>query len=259
MKSRLSKLIQRTLFFCLILFLVQMSELWFADIPTGDNMGYRVYFSIQNSGRESLYIIILLLILPMFTLTGYFNSINNRHCNYVINRIGTKRYFLLALKETFLVGVFSRLGVEVLSVLSIHFFYSRINLNEILTHYTLVNSDPLTNIVVYILLASIGTGIFSCFWFSTIYLIKNKYIFQGIMVFWQFISMIIFMLLAGITGTHTDKGYAILTCITPSSLLTPGQIYESECILNFFSGAVFYCAITLALLYYSYKQRLKYA
>jgi len=253
------KMIKRSLLICLILVGIQMSSLFMSDVPKEANMGYVTYFTIQNSSRELLYTIVLILLLPSFSLLDEFESVKNHHHYMTITRIGYKEYLKRTLLTTFMTAFLSRLLTELAAVNCIHFFYSRFDFQELLGYMVLVNDSPLVNTAVYIVLASLGTGVFSCFWFSLIQFINNKYIYRGIMILWQFIAMIGASFLVSLFNTHTEKAFAVLTAFVPTSLMTPGQIYESQCILNFSCALFVYGFLTMILLFVTYKERLKHA
>lgn len=252
------KIMKRALALIFIFLIIQNILLRVADIPTSENMGYDTYFIIQNSSRDIFYTIFLLALLPSMHLITYYDSFQNKHQELCVLRIGYKNFYCHTLMKLFFFSFIFRLIIEILFIINIHFFQSNIDfINPVATHQIFGNY-AMKNIVIYIMFASIGTGIFSCFWFSLNYFIKNKYIYRGIMVLWLFLSMIGLSALYGIIGIFLGQGDKVLSLassISPASLLTPGVIYESYGFVNFTGGVVLYSLATIVLIMVTIRKK----
>lgn len=260
MKVEYKQILKRGLILTFIIILIQNILMMIIDIPTGSNLGYNIYFSIQNSSREILYTVLVILLIPSLILMYYYDDYHNKHDNLCLLRVGYKKYYLRALLQILFFTFLLRLIVEVIFVLEIHFFKSNIDFISPVTSHALFGDKALINLITYIFTSSIGTGIFSCFWFSIIYFIKNKYIFRGIMILLLFVSMIgfsmIYPFISNLIG-QSDILVAVVSAISPTSLIGPGTIYETQGFMNFISGIIIYILITLLLLNISYRKKLQ--
>lgn len=252
------KIMKQGLVLVFIFLIIHNILLMIADIPTGANMGYDIYFTIQNSSRDIFYTIFLLALLPSLQLITYYDSFHNKHQELCILRIGNKKFYCHTLIKLFFFSFLFRLIIEVLFITNIHFFQSNIDFTNPVHTHPIFGEYAMKNLVIYILFTSIGTGIFSCFWFSLNYFIKNKYIYRGIMVLWLFLSMTIFSSLYGILGFFLgqgDKALSLATSITPISLLTPGVLYESYGFVNFTGGMILYSLATVVLIMITIRKK----
>ena len=195
MKVEYKQIVKRGLLLALVIIIIQNILLMLADVPTEPNLGYHIYFSIQNSSREIFYTIFLIILIPSLLLIYYYDDYHNKHDNLCLLRIGYKKYYLRAILQILILTFLLRIIVEIVFVLEIHFLKSNINFTSSVSTHAIFGDKALVNLLAYIITSSIGTGVFSCFWFSIIYFIKNKYIFRGIMVLWLFVSMIGFSII----------------------------------------------------------------
>lgn len=261
MKVEYQSILKRGLFLILIFIVIQNILMRIVDVPTSPNMGYNVYFNIENSSRSIFYTILLIIFIPTLVLIYYYDDYHNKHEYMSLLRIGHKRYYVKALCQIFLATSILRFLIEVIFLLQVHYLKSNIDFNTLLDTHAMFGNYALQNIVLFLITCSLGTGIFSCFWYSIIYFIKNKYIYRGIMILWLFIAMMIFAMIysfiSGFIGT-SDSLYSIILGISPVSLLGPGTVDESHGLLNFLSGFIIYSIATFMLIKVTFRKKFHY-
>lgn len=78
------------------------------------------------------------------------------------------------------------------------------------------------------------------------------------MILWLFVSMIgfsiIYPFISNFLG-QSDLLISIVSAISPTSLIGPGTVYETQGLVNFLSGMIFYIITTLVLMVISFRKK----
>lgn len=207
--------------------------------------GVSVYFSLMSINRNVIYFISYALLLPSIILMDYYDYAANKFNYLMYERVGVKKYYKNSLINIFIVTFLATLFINLCLLVSVGLIWSNISFVP-QNIYTLFSEDTFTNLFVYFILSSIGTGFFSMFMFSIINFIKNKYVYRGIVAILTF-SSVIFCTIIGPLLFPLSSLFENLTMfktfvfsLIPCGLLTPGMIFENYGFLNFICSFIIY-------------------
>ena len=233
----------------------------YASIPNNEmilmkskdpEMGLDFFYYLQDSGLTLILCVLTTLIVPNIISADFLLYEHNKFNHFLITRMSSSLYHKKERQFNFLATFILILMTHLLTILIIHLFFFKISfsINPIYMNATrqtnLLSSSLLLNLIIYMILSSIGYALFSDFLFSLQYFIKNVYLYRtlGLLV-----SLILYIGASVLSHTfYNTSGNLIATLayfLNIINILTP-SIIKSPVLNN--NPHLFY--IGTALLYY---------
>ena len=233
----------------------------YASIPNNEmilmkskdpEMGLDFFYYLQDSGLTLILYVLTTLIVPNIISADFLLYEHNKFNHFLITRMSSSLYHKKERQFNFLATFILILMTHLLTILIIHLFFFKISfsINPIYMNATrqtnLLSSSLLLNLIIYMILSSIGYALFSHFLFSLQYFIKNVYLYRTLGLLVSLILYIGASVLShtfyNISGSLTATLAYFLNII---NILTP-SIIKSPVLNN--NPYLFY--IGTALLYY---------
>lgn len=215
-------------------------------------MGLDFFYYLQDSGLTLILYVLTTLILPNIISADFLLYEHNKFNHFLITRMSSSLYHKKERQFNFLATFILIFMTHLLTILIIHLFFFKISfsINPIYMNATrqtnLLSSSLLLNLIIYMILSSIGYALFSDFLFSLQYFIKNVYLYRtlGLLV-----SLILYIGASVLSHTfYNTSGSLTVTLayfLNIINILTP-SIIKSPVLNN--NPHLFY--IGTALLYY---------
>lgn len=215
-------------------------------------MGLDFFYYLQDSGLTLIFYVLTTLIVPNIISADFLLYDHNKFNQFMITRMSSSLYYKKERQFNFIATFILILITHLLTILIIHLFFFKISfsINPIYMNATrqtnLLSGSLLLNLIIYIILSSIGYGLFSHFLFSLQYFVKNVYLYRtlGLLV-----SLILYIGASVLSHTfYNTSGNLIATLayfFNIINILTP-SIIKSPILNN--NPHLFY--IGTALLYY---------
>ena len=215
-------------------------------------MGLDFFYYLQDSGLTLILYVLTTLILPNIISADFLLYEHNKFNHFLITRMSSSFYHKKERQFNFISTFILILITHLLTILIIHLFFFKISfsINPIYMNATrqtnLLSSSLLLNLIIYMVLSSIGYALFSHFLFSLQYFIKNVYLYRtlGLLV-----SLILYIGASVLSYTfYNTSGSLIATLayfLNIINILTP-SIIKSPVLNN--NPHLFYIGTTL--LYY---------
>lgn len=215
-------------------------------------MGLDFFYYLQDSGLTLILYVLTTLIVPNIISADFLLYEHNKFNHFMITRMSSSLYHKKERHFNFLATFILILMTHLLTILIIHLFFFKISfsINPIYMDATrqtnLLSSSLFLNLIIYIILSSIGYAIFSHFLFSLQYFIKNVYLYRtlGLLV-----SLILYIGASVLSHTFYNTSGRLLATLAYFlniiNILTP-SIIKSPVLNN--NPYLFY--IGTALLYY---------
>lgn len=205
---------------------------------------YRVFLDINNPGRNLMQFVILALLLPSISLTDTFDKSYNKFDTLIISRIGYNKYYMREYINTFFKSMVFMLILHVIILLNIYLLYPvefRVTTGMTASTSLFVENSEFLNVLIFISLSCIGTGVFMCSLLPLTHIIKNRYIFQIIIIAITFLSLMIYSYVSTNFWNLQDVD---LLCIggffIPINIMLPGMVQESQGFLCYIPSLIFY-------------------
>ena len=147
-------------------------------------MGLDFFYYLQDSGLTLILYVLTTLIVPNIISADFLLYEHNKFNHFMITRMSSSLYHKKERNFNFLATFILILMTHLLTILIIHLFFFKISfsINPIYMDATrqtnLLSSSLFLNLIIYIILSSIGYAIFSHFLFSLQYFIKNVYLYR---------------------------------------------------------------------------------
>lgn len=215
-------------------------------------MGLDFFYYLQDSGLTLILYVLTTLIVPNIISADLLLYEHNKFNHFLITRMSSSLYHKKERQFNFLASFILILMTHLLTILIIHLFFFKISfsINPIYMDATrqtnLLSSSLFLNLIIYIILSSIGYALFSHFLFSLQYFIKNVYLYRtlGLLV-----SLILYIGASVLSYTFYNTSGSLLATLAYFlniiNILTP-SIIKSPVLNN--NPYLFY--IGTALLYY---------
>lgn len=215
-------------------------------------MGLDFFYYLQDSGLTLILYVLTTLIVPNIISADFLLYDHNKFNHFLITRMSSSLYHKKERQFNFLATFILILMTHLLTILIIHLFFFKISfsINPIYMNATrqtnLLSSSLLLNLIIYMILSSIGYALFSHFLFSLQYFIKNVYLYRtlGLLV-----SLILYIGASVLSHTFYNTSGSLTATLAYFlniiSILTP-SIIKSPVLNN--NPHLFY--IGTALLYY---------
>lgn len=215
-------------------------------------MGLDLFYYLQDSGLTLILYVLTTLIVPNIISADFLLYEHNKFNHFMITRMSSSLYHKKERHFNFLATFILILMTHLLTILIIHLFFFKISfsINPIYMDATrqtnLLSSSLFLNLIIYIILSSIGYAIFSHFLFSLQYFIKNVYFYRtlGLLV-----SLILYIGASVLSHTFYNTSGSLTATLAYFlniiNILTP-SIIKSPVLNN--NPHLFY--IGTALLYY---------
>lgn len=215
-------------------------------------MGLDFFYYLQDSGLTLILYVLTTLIVPNIISADFLLYEHNKFNHFLITRMSSSLYHKKERQFNFLATFILILMTHLLTILIIHLFFFKISfsINPIYMNATrqtnLLSSSLLLNLIIYMILSSIGYALFSHFLFSLQYFIKNVYLYRtlGLLV-----SLILYIGASVLSHTFYNTSGSLTATLAYFlniiNILTP-SIIKSPVLNN--NPHLFY--IGTALLYY---------
>lgn len=215
-------------------------------------MGLDFFYYLQDSGLTLILYVLTTLIVPNIISADFLLYGHNKFNHFLITRMSSSLYHKKERQFNFLATFILILTTHLLTILIIHLFFFKISfsINPIYMNATrqtnLLSSSLFLNLIIYMILSSIGYALFSHFLFSLQYFIKNVYLYRtlGLLV-----SLILYIGASVLSHTfYNTSGNLTATLayfLNIINILTP-SIIKSTVLNN--NPHLFY--IGTALIYY---------
>ena len=147
-------------------------------------MGLDFFYYLQDSGLTLILYVLTTLIVPNIISADFLLYNHNKFNHFLITRMSSSIYHKKERQFNFVSTFILILITHLLTILIIHLFFFKISfsINPIYMNATrqtnLLSSSLLLNLIIYMLLSSIGYALFSHFLFSLQYFIKNVYLYR---------------------------------------------------------------------------------
>ncbi|WP_295096823.1 hypothetical protein [uncultured Catenibacterium sp.] len=215
-------------------------------------MGLDFFYYLQDSGLTLILYVLTTLIIPNIISADFLLYNHNKFNHFLITRMSSSIYHKKERQFNFVSTFILILITHLLTILIIHLFFFKISfsINPIYMNATrqtnLLSSSLLLNLIIYMVLSSIGYALFSHFLFSLQYFIKNVYLYRTLGLLVSLILYIGASVLSHIFYNTSGSLIATLAYfLNIINILTP-SIIKSPVLNN--NPHLFY--IGTALLYY---------
>lgn len=147
-------------------------------------MGLDFFYYLQDSGLTLILYVLTTLIVPNIISADFLLYGHNKFNHFLITRMSSSLYHKKERQFNFLMTFILILTTHLLTILIIHLFFFKISfsINPIYMNATrqtnLLSSSLFLNLIIYMILSSIGYALFSHFLFSLQYFIKNVYLYR---------------------------------------------------------------------------------
>ena len=215
-------------------------------------MGLDFFYYLQDSGLTLILYVLTTLIVPNIISADFLLYEHNKFNHFMITRMSSSLYHKKERHFNFLATFILILMTHLLTILIIHLFFFKISfsINPIYMNATrqtnLLSSSLLLNLIIYMVLSSIGYALFSHFLFSLQCFIKNVYFYRTLGLL---ISLILYIGASVLSHTFYNTSGSLLATLAYFlniiNILTP-SIIKSPVLNN--NPHLFY--IGTALLYY---------
>ena len=215
-------------------------------------MGLDFFYYLQDSGLTLILYALTTLIVPNIISADFLLYEHSKFNHFLITRMSSSLYHKKERQFNFLATFILILLTHLLTILIIHLFFFKISfsINPIYMNATrqtcLLSSSLLLNLIIYMVLSSLGYALFSHFLFSLQYFIKNVYLYRtlGLLV-----SLILYIGASVLSHTFYNTSGSLTATLAYFlniiNILTP-SIIKSPVLNN--NPHLFY--IGTALLYY---------
>ena len=215
-------------------------------------MGLDFFYYLQDSGLTLILYVLTTLVVPNIISADFLLYDHNKFNQFMITRMSSTTYHKKERQFNFFTTFILVLITHLLTILIIHLFFFKISfsINPIYMNATrqtnLLSGSLLLNLIIYMILSSIGYALFSHFLFSLQYFIKNVYLYRtlGLLV-----SLILYIGASVLSHTFYNTSGSLTATLAYFlniiNILTP-SIIKSPVLNN--NPYLFY--IGTALLYY---------
>lgn len=197
-------------------------------------MGLDFFYYLQDSGLTLILYVFTTLIVPNIISADFLLYEHNKFNHFLITRMSSSLCHKKERRFNFLATFILILMTHLLTILIIHLFFFKISfsINPIYMNATrqtnLLSSSLLLNLIIYIILSSLGYALFSHFLFSLQYFIKNVYLYRtlGLLV-----SLILYIGASVLSHTFYNTSGSltatlayflnIINILTPSIIKSP--------------------------------------
>lgn len=197
-------------------------------------MGLDFFYYLQDSGLTLILYVLTTLIVLNIISADFLLYEHNKFNHFLITRMSSSLYHKKERQFNFLATFILILMTHLLTILIIHLFFFKISfsINPIYMNATrqtnLLSSSLLLNLIIYMILSSIGYALFSHFLFSLQYFIKNVYLYRtlGLLV-----SLILYIGASVLSHTFYNTSGSltatlayflnIINILTPSIIKSP--------------------------------------
>ncbi|WEV50624.1 hypothetical protein OZX69_06640 [Lactobacillus sp. ESL0731] len=219
------------------------------------NISINLFFSIQDSGADDNIIIIIVRML-LFTFLGSGLFIYLKNSSFVHQRTGYLEFLQKGMINSFLGGAVISILTNLYEMLLINWFYFpfiyKSHDYEMLSgmrpgYFT---TNDLTEILLFIILAAIGWGIFSILVFSVGLLVRKNalYIAVGPILGLILILLPILGNMNNIVWRTFSFSWFLYTLVAPGQTTFIGQMPPINSLVAFLLAGVIYLAVALLLI-----------
>lgn len=221
-----------------------------------------IYLYLWNGNLNIVFLLVFLAIFHELCVMDSYKKIYNHFDRYVITRIGYKNFYKKEFSTICLKSFcyyYLLHGIMLLYCL-IRYGY-RTSTNIELFKYQLFSSNPLTNLILFIIISSFGLMILNYFIFSLSSFVKNIYLYRFTSIALLFLTILvsnIFSIIIQNLFESTELIKTIGQSLMVTSLLQPGMGFMMYGFLNFSIAAIIYIILTITAISIAIKYRMEY-
>lgn len=221
-----------------------------------------IYLYLWNGNLNIAFFLVFLIGFQELCVIDSYQLVNNGFDKKMIVRLGYLKYYFHQFKTIVVKSIGYYLLIHVVFLFSELMIYGYQEVSELdKFKYQLFNENPLSNLIIYILLSAIGVAIFNCLIFSFSTLIKNKYVFRFLPLIFLFASILLSALISpliqGVLG-YDELVKTIALSLMIISILEPGMVFMRYGYLSFSLAVIWYLMITGLVILVTKKMRQRY-
>lgn len=197
-------------------------------------MGLDFFYYLQDSGLTLILYVLTTLVVPNIISADFLLYNHNKFNQFMITRMSSTAYHKKERQFNFFATFILILITHLLTIFIIHLFFFKISfsINPIYMNATrqtnLLSGSLLLNLIIYMILSSIGYALFSHFLFSLQYFIKNVYLYRTLGLL---LSLILYIGASVLSHTFYNTSgsltatlayfFNIINILTPSIIKSP--------------------------------------
>lgn len=271
-KSKIALIPIAFLVVTIIIYLTYINE--FSNLDTQDfnslkldpSTGLYFFYLLQDSGYMIYLFLLIMAIIPNL-ISDEFLSFQNNHCDFfLISRLKHRHYLRDSILTNYILTFIFILCIQLYILIIIHFFCFPLTqihqITEPLQYANILGYNSIVNLILYILLSSLGCGIFSTFLYSLQYVIKNVYVYKACGIILGILLYVAPTLLSGgmVTQFHNYFFARLFYFFNVVNLVSPGIIvngFLDDGALIFFIGSFLIYGIA-SCIFFMIKERYEY-
>lgn len=221
-----------------------------------------IYLHLWNGNLNIGFLLVFLLAFQELCVIDSYENVNSGFDGYIITRLGYFKYYFLEYRRIFIKSAVYYLIIHVLLLTSTFISYGYPNNPDIdMFRYHLFGNNPNFNIFMFVILSTIGLGIFNCFMFSFSTVVKNKYVYRFLPLLFLFGSILVSSVFS--TFVQNIFGYdelikTIGSMFMVPSILQPGMAFMMHGYVAFITATIGYLVMFIIVSAYSLTMRCKY-
>lgn len=145
-------------------------------------LGLNFFYTLQQPGMTLIKFLLTCLLIPNIISADFLVLKHNHFTDFIKTRISTKSYFQAAKFINFISTFLITLLMHLVTLLVIHLFFFKITFHQVNipveSILNMFSSNILMNLMIYILLSSLGFAVFSHFVYALQAFIKNTYLYR---------------------------------------------------------------------------------
>ena len=153
---------------------------------------YGIYAFYKMTSMDMLLFVLALFIIAPLLVSATFFQIQKGFSNFILLRISIQDYLKRVLIKSFSTGFIFFLILQISIILYLHFFYESVIPSLFISTEMYFSRNAVLELLIFVLLSSVGYGIFLMFLSTLSMLIKNEYIFYSTGVLVQITSMLLY-------------------------------------------------------------------
>lgn len=215
--------------------------------------------SIFSSNRNITFTVLYIVLVPFLYNNQYSDQVSSKADRQYYVRLSYWKVQKKNIINSFSTACLTSLIVQCSLIILIHLFIAPFNFSETMTINPYFNSIVSTELASYVLLSSIGLGIYMVFCYCLIDIVKNKYIYRAVPLLYMVAQVLLYPLLLTIFNTISFPNKTIiLASLIPTGLFAPGTMLEAYWLINFIASLLIYLTIIAGLLLLNKKRRTYY-
>ena len=250
----------------ILIFLVSLCGMYFIinymNSGVEEDFFTDLYLYLWNGNLNILFFLIFLVIFHEVCVMDSYKKIYNNFARLIITRIGYKGFYKKEFKDICIKSFYYYYLLHIILIIFCIFKYGFMTSTNLgLFKYHIFVNDPIIDLILFIIISSLGVAIFNCFIFSLSTFIKNIYLYRFIPLVLLFVTILFSTVFS--TFIQNIFGYDIFIktlgqTFMITSLIQPGMGFMMLGFLNFGLAASVFIIISAILIKISINKRMKF-